>query len=79
MLLAPGEWHWSTDSEEGKYDEETSKILETAFLKSPEKPLIMNHAYFGQSPGGYYVDFQTMMQTQVATGLTRHIKRKIVK
>jgi hypothetical protein len=74
------QWCWlNDDGGFTNYDEETSMILERGYQKSPEKILLLEHGFFGQSPGGYHVDFGTMTQTKVSTGFLRHIKRKELK
>jgi hypothetical protein len=72
-------WSWLNEGDGNfvKYDEETTKILESAYHKSPDKILILTHGYFGQTPGGFSIDFLYMTQTQVVSGFVRHIRRKV--
>lgn len=59
-----------------KFDAETSAILEAAFQRTPDQVLYLTHGAYGNSPGGYAIDFSTMTQLQMATGIVRPIKRK---
>eukprot|EP01126_Amoeba_proteus_P011360 TRINITY_DN14570_c0_g2_i4.p1 TRINITY_DN14570_c0_g2~~TRINITY_DN14570_c0_g2_i4.p1 ORF type:complete len:186 (+),score=22.09 TRINITY_DN14570_c0_g2_i4:1241-1798(+) len=72
------QWCWlNDDGGFNNYDEETSLLLETNYQKCPEKLMSLNHGFFGQSPGGYTIDFNNMTQTKEASGYVRHIRRKV--
>lgn len=42
-----------------------------------QNQIILNHGFFGQSKGGYRIDFKTSMQTKIATNYSRDIRRTV--
>jgi len=69
----PPIWEWQDNSNWVKYDDETTKIIETAYA-SKVRTVSLTHGYFQQA-GGYTIDFTHMIQIRDATGNERTIRR----
>ncbi|KAL6056525.1 E3 ubiquitin-protein ligase dtx3l [Balamuthia mandrillaris] len=75
-------WQWKDNSGWNHYDQKTSDLIETHYQAydssrssgTNNATLLLTHDMYGQM-GGYTIDFATMVQTRVATGFHRSIRR----
>jgi len=71
------EWLWNDDKGGFKeYDTKTSLLLEKEYQKDKKGSVHLTHDFYGASPQGYMVDFNTMRQTKLETGWERSVQRR---
>jgi len=58
------------------YDHRTNNMIEKEYQKEKKGSIRLTHGFFGSSPQGYLVDFDTMKQIKVESGSERSVQRK---
>eukprot|EP01128_Nolandella_sp_AFSM9_P002968 TRINITY_DN1340_c0_g1_i1.p1 TRINITY_DN1340_c0_g1~~TRINITY_DN1340_c0_g1_i1.p1 ORF type:complete len:1012 (-),score=162.82 TRINITY_DN1340_c0_g1_i1:125-2833(-) len=89
LALAPPQtiWEWKNDNSGvglkfTPFDQKTTALIEAAFqtfnTNSTARTLTLTHGFFGNTPGGYTIDFVSMEQTKVKTNYKRKVQRRVV-
>jgi len=72
------EWVWNNDKGGfTAFDTHTALIIEIAYNKDKSGKCHLTHGFYGDSPGGYLIDFQKMLQFKVQTGFYRTVQRRM--
>jgi len=72
------EWCWNDDRGGfTPYDTQTTFILEREYQKDKKSAVKLTHGFYGNSPSGYIVDFETMKQIKVESGFERTVQRRM--
>jgi len=72
------EWVWNNDRGGfTAFDTQTALMIEIAYNKDKFGTCHLTHGFYGESPGGYLIDFQKMLQFKVQTGFYRIVQRRM--